>query len=69
MPLNRLLLRTASVSKTVTRSAFTASKRDRSSPDWLRVGLAFGGTAAVWALLFKQHSEDVHEYKKRNGLE
>ncbi|XP_023685423.1 NADH dehydrogenase [ubiquinone] 1 subunit C1, mitochondrial [Paramormyrops kingsleyae] len=69
MPLNRLLLQTASVSKSVTRSAFTARKPDNSNPNWLRVGLAFGSSAALWALLFKQHGEDVAEYKRRSGLE
>ncbi|KAK6493512.1 NADH dehydrogenase [Huso huso] len=55
MTLNRLLLRSAFVSKTLTRSAFTARKPDNTAPNWLRVGLALGSTAALWALLFKQH--------------
>uniref|UniRef100_A0A8C7D8D4 NADH dehydrogenase [ubiquinone] 1 subunit C1, mitochondrial n=3 Tax=Oncorhynchus TaxID=8016 RepID=A0A8C7D8D4_ONCKI len=51
------------------RSAFTAAKPDHTNPNWLRVGLAFGTSAFLWGLLFKQHSTDVHEYKVRNGLE
>uniref|UniRef100_A0A3Q1BKX2 NADH dehydrogenase [ubiquinone] 1 subunit C1, mitochondrial n=1 Tax=Amphiprion ocellaris TaxID=80972 RepID=A0A3Q1BKX2_AMPOC len=51
------------------RSAFTSSKPDTVNPNWLRVGLAFGTSAFLWGLLFKQHSTDVHEYKVRNGLE
>uniref|UniRef100_A0A672FCN3 NADH dehydrogenase [ubiquinone] 1 subunit C1, mitochondrial n=1 Tax=Salarias fasciatus TaxID=181472 RepID=A0A672FCN3_SALFA len=51
------------------RSVFTSSKPDTSRPNWLRVGLAFGASAFLWALLFKQHSSDVREYKARNGLE
>ncbi|XP_005996677.1 NADH dehydrogenase [ubiquinone] 1 subunit C1, mitochondrial [Latimeria chalumnae] len=61
-------LRTAGVSKTLTRSAFTAKKADYTKPNWLWVGLTFGSTAALWILLFKQHSDDVEEYKRRNGL-
>ncbi|KAI4879322.1 hypothetical protein NFI96_022629, partial [Prochilodus magdalenae] len=51
------------------RNAFTAAKPDVSRPNMLRVGLAFGSTGLLWALLFQQHSADVQEYKKRNGLE
>uniref|UniRef100_A0A8C8DMQ2 NADH dehydrogenase [ubiquinone] 1 subunit C1, mitochondrial n=1 Tax=Oryzias sinensis TaxID=183150 RepID=A0A8C8DMQ2_9TELE len=51
------------------RSAFTSSKTDTRNPNWVRVGLAFGSSAFLWALLFKQHSTDVHEYKVRNGLQ
>uniref|UniRef100_A0A8C2J3Q7 NADH dehydrogenase [ubiquinone] 1 subunit C1, mitochondrial n=1 Tax=Cyprinus carpio TaxID=7962 RepID=A0A8C2J3Q7_CYPCA len=51
------------------RNSFIASKPDPSKPNMLRVGLAFGSTAVLWALLFKQHRTDVHEYKTRNGLE
>ncbi|XDV37466.1 hypothetical protein PO909_007063 [Leuciscus waleckii] len=69
MLLGRLLLRTSAVNKMVSRNAYTASKPDPSKPNMLRVGLAFGSTAVLWALLFKQHSTDVHEYKTRNGLE
>ncbi|KPP67695.1 NADH dehydrogenase-like [Scleropages formosus] len=69
MSLNRVLLQSATVSKGITRCFFTARKPDNTNPNWLRVGLAFGSTAAIWALLFKQHSDDVSEYKRRNGLE
>ncbi|XP_067237549.1 NADH dehydrogenase [ubiquinone] 1 subunit C1, mitochondrial [Chanodichthys erythropterus] len=69
MPLGRLLLRTSTVNKMVSRNNYTAFKPDPSKPNMLRVGLAFGSTALLWALLFKQHSTDVHEYKTRNGLE
>ncbi|XP_055033575.1 NADH dehydrogenase [ubiquinone] 1 subunit C1, mitochondrial [Misgurnus anguillicaudatus] len=69
MPFGRLLLRTWTIHKMVSRNAFTASKPDYSRPNMLRVGLAFGSTAVLWALLLKQHSTDVQEYKKRNGLE
>ncbi|XP_016326560.1 NADH dehydrogenase [ubiquinone] 1 subunit C1, mitochondrial-like [Sinocyclocheilus anshuiensis] len=69
MPLGRLLLRTSAVNKKVSRNFFIASKPDPSKPNMLRVGLAFGSTAVLWALLFKQHSTDVHEYKTQNGLE
>uniref|UniRef100_A0A3B4X282 NADH dehydrogenase [ubiquinone] 1 subunit C1, mitochondrial n=1 Tax=Seriola lalandi dorsalis TaxID=1841481 RepID=A0A3B4X282_SERLL len=51
------------------RSVFTSSKPDTANPNWLRVGLAFGTSALLWGLLFRQHSTDVHEYKVRNGLE
>ncbi|XP_039669500.1 NADH dehydrogenase [ubiquinone] 1 subunit C1, mitochondrial isoform X1 [Perca fluviatilis] len=51
------------------RSVFTSSKPDTANPNWVRVGLAFGTSAFLWGLLFKQHSTDVHEYKVRNGLE
>ncbi|KAM8939479.1 NADH dehydrogenase [ubiquinone] 1 subunit C1, mitochondrial [Pelodytes ibericus] len=51
------------------RSMYTARKPDPFRPNWLRVGLALGSTVALWTLLIKQHSDDVAEYKKRNGLE
>ncbi|KAJ8247781.1 hypothetical protein GJAV_G00250230 [Gymnothorax javanicus] len=69
MPLARVLLKATAVNKTVARSAFTAQKPDYTNPNWLRVGLTLGTTVGLWALLFKQHSDDVQEYKKRNGLE
>ncbi|KAI7801739.1 NADH dehydrogenase [ubiquinone] 1 subunit C1, mitochondrial [Triplophysa rosa] len=69
MPFGRLLLRTSTINKMVSRNAFTAFKPDPSKPNMLRVGLAFGSTAFLWGLLFKQHSTDVLEYKTRNGLE
>uniref|UniRef100_UPI0037E84E14 NADH dehydrogenase [ubiquinone] 1 subunit C1, mitochondrial n=1 Tax=Semicossyphus pulcher TaxID=241346 RepID=UPI0037E84E14 len=69
MTFNRLLSRAVFVSKVGSRSAFTSSKPDLANPNWLRVGLAFGSSAFLWGLLFKQHSTDVQEYKVRNGLE
>ncbi|XP_072519903.1 NADH dehydrogenase [ubiquinone] 1 subunit C1, mitochondrial [Salminus brasiliensis] len=69
MPGGRLLLQTAAVSRIASRNMFTAFKPDTSKPNFLRVGLTFGSTVFLWALLFKQHSTDVAEYKKRNGLE
>uniref|UniRef100_A0A3P8ZDV7 NADH dehydrogenase [ubiquinone] 1 subunit C1, mitochondrial n=1 Tax=Esox lucius TaxID=8010 RepID=A0A3P8ZDV7_ESOLU len=69
MTLRRLLLRVASDNRIRSRSMFTARKTDHSNPNWLGVGLAFGSSALLWGLLFKQHSTDVHEYKVRNGLE
>ncbi|XP_012689849.1 NADH dehydrogenase [ubiquinone] 1 subunit C1, mitochondrial [Clupea harengus] len=69
MSLNRLLLRTATVSRTVTRSAFTASKRDTANPNWFRVGLAFATSGVLWAMLLRQHSVDVREHKAYHGIE
>ncbi|XP_076878094.1 NADH dehydrogenase [ubiquinone] 1 subunit C1, mitochondrial [Brachyhypopomus gauderio] len=68
MPVGRLLLRASPLNKIICRNAFTFTKPDYSKPNMLRVGLAFGSTAVLWALLFKQHSDDVQEYKTRNGL-
>ncbi|NXT16521.1 NDUC1 dehydrogenase, partial [Prunella fulvescens] len=48
-----------------TRSAFVVKKASSAQPNWLGVGLAFGTSAALWALLLKQHSEDVIEYERR----
>ncbi|XP_017329138.1 NADH dehydrogenase [ubiquinone] 1 subunit C1, mitochondrial isoform X2 [Ictalurus punctatus] len=69
MPLGRLLLRTTTLNKIVSRNAFTATKPDPSKPNMLRVGLAFGTTVLLWAMLFKTHRSDVQEYKARKGLE
>ncbi|XP_070818867.1 NADH dehydrogenase [ubiquinone] 1 subunit C1, mitochondrial [Chaetodon trifascialis] len=69
MTFSRLLSRAVHVNKVSSRSAFTSSKPDTVNPNWFRVGLAFGSSAFLWGLLFKQHSTDVHEYKVRNGLE
>ncbi|KAG5263657.1 hypothetical protein AALO_G00267210 [Alosa alosa] len=69
MSLNRLLLRTATVTRTVTRSAFTSSKQDTANPNWVRVGLAFASSGILWGLLFSQHSIDVQEYKASQGIE
>ncbi|XP_054453923.1 NADH dehydrogenase [ubiquinone] 1 subunit C1, mitochondrial [Anoplopoma fimbria] len=69
MTFHRLFSGAALVSKVGSRSVFTSSKPDTANPNWLRVGLAFGTSALLWGLLFKQHSTDVHEYKVRNDLE
>ncbi|XP_054648376.1 NADH dehydrogenase [ubiquinone] 1 subunit C1, mitochondrial [Dunckerocampus dactyliophorus] len=69
MTLNNVLARAALVTRAGSRAVFTSSKRDTTSPNWLRVGLAFGSSIFLWSLLFKQHSTDVHEYKVRNNLE
>ncbi|XP_045887363.1 NADH dehydrogenase [ubiquinone] 1 subunit C1, mitochondrial isoform X2 [Micropterus dolomieu] len=69
MTFDRLLSRAVYFSKVGSRSVFTSSKPDTANPNWFRVGLAFGTSAFLWALLFKQHSTDVHEYKVRNDLE
>ncbi|XP_063013030.1 NADH dehydrogenase [ubiquinone] 1 subunit C1, mitochondrial isoform X2 [Melospiza melodia melodia] len=50
-----------------TRSAFVVKKANNAQPNWLRVGLAFGTSAALWALLIKQHNEDVTEYERRKA--
>ncbi|XP_023273568.1 NADH dehydrogenase [ubiquinone] 1 subunit C1, mitochondrial [Seriola lalandi dorsalis] len=69
MIFNRFLIRAVLNGKAGSRSVFTSSKPDTANPNWLRVGLAFGTSALLWGLLFRQHSTDVHEYKVRNGLE
>ncbi|NXH40647.1 NDUC1 dehydrogenase, partial [Dicaeum eximium] len=48
-----------------TRSAFVVRKPNNAQPNWMGVGLAFGTSAALWALLVKQHNEDVTEYEAR----
>ncbi|KAJ1217055.1 hypothetical protein NDU88_004650 [Pleurodeles waltl] len=53
----------------LTRSAYTARRHDPNKPNWLRVGLALGSTAALWILLFRQHAEHVADYKRLNGIE
>ncbi|MEQ2225051.1 hypothetical protein ILYODFUR_013557 [Ilyodon furcidens] len=69
MTFSHLLTRAVHINRAGSRSAFTSSKPDTANPNWLRVGLAFGTSAFLWGLLFKQHSTDVHEYKVRNGLQ
>uniref|UniRef100_A0A3Q3VZY7 NADH dehydrogenase [ubiquinone] 1 subunit C1, mitochondrial n=1 Tax=Mola mola TaxID=94237 RepID=A0A3Q3VZY7_MOLML len=69
MTFNQLLSRAVLCNRVASRSVFTNSKPDTANPNWLRVGLSFGTSAFLWALLFKQHSTDVHEYRVRNGLE
>ncbi|XP_078260957.1 NADH dehydrogenase [ubiquinone] 1 subunit C1, mitochondrial isoform X1 [Rhinoraja longicauda] len=53
----------------LTRSVFTARKPDYTNPNWIRVGLAFGSTIALWTLLFKQHDQDVQAYKTHHGIQ
>ncbi|NWI06890.1 NDUC1 dehydrogenase, partial [Tichodroma muraria] len=48
-----------------TRSAFVVKKANNAQPNWLGVGLAFSTSAVLWALLIKQHNEDVMEYERR----
>uniref|UniRef100_UPI0025ADCC15 NADH dehydrogenase [ubiquinone] 1 subunit C1, mitochondrial n=1 Tax=Doryrhamphus excisus TaxID=161450 RepID=UPI0025ADCC15 len=69
MTLAKLLTPAILVTRAGSRTVFTSSKRDTTSPNWLRVGLAFGSSIFLWSLLFKQHSTDVHEYKVRNNLQ
>ncbi|KAM9142324.1 NADH dehydrogenase [ubiquinone] 1 subunit C1, mitochondrial [Pangshura tecta] len=61
----QLFLASGSPSHTLTRSAFIARKPDYTKPNWKRIGLACGTTAALWFLLFKQHDKDVMEYERR----
>ncbi|XP_060707610.1 NADH dehydrogenase [ubiquinone] 1 subunit C1, mitochondrial [Hemiscyllium ocellatum] len=68
MPASRVLLRSAQITRVFTRSAFTARKPDYTNPNWLRVGLAFGSTIALWVMLFNQHEHDVQEYKAHHGI-
>ncbi|XP_036914394.1 NADH dehydrogenase [ubiquinone] 1 subunit C1, mitochondrial [Sturnira hondurensis] len=51
------------------RSKFYVREPLHDKPDWLKVGLTLGTSAFLWIYLIKQHSEDVLEYKRRNGLE
>uniref|UniRef100_UPI00398E392F NADH dehydrogenase [ubiquinone] 1 subunit C1, mitochondrial isoform X1 n=1 Tax=Pristiophorus japonicus TaxID=55135 RepID=UPI00398E392F len=69
MSASRALLRSADVWRVLTRSAFTARKPDYTNPNWLRVSLALGSTVALWTLLFKQHDQDVQEYKTHHGIQ
>ncbi|KAM9661859.1 NADH dehydrogenase [ubiquinone] 1 subunit C1, mitochondrial [Morphnus guianensis] len=61
----RLRLVAGAPSLAFTRSAFVAKRRNYDQPNWFGVGLAFSTTAALWALLFKQHNEDIMEYERR----
>ncbi|XP_029368383.1 NADH dehydrogenase [ubiquinone] 1 subunit C1, mitochondrial isoform X2 [Echeneis naucrates] len=69
MYFSRVVFRAFLDRKVGMRSVFTSSKHDTANPNWLRVGLAFGTSAFLWGLLFRQHNTDVHEYKVRLGLE
>ncbi|KAG2464597.1 NDUC1 dehydrogenase, partial [Polypterus senegalus] len=68
MVLGRPFLRSLATNKFLTRSPFTTRKPDYSTPNWFRVGLAFGSSSAIWILLIKQHINDVEEYKRRSNL-
>ncbi|NXK66119.1 NDUC1 dehydrogenase, partial [Sylvietta virens] len=59
------LVAAAPPSLAFTRSAFVATKANNAQPNWLGVGLAFSTSAALWALLIKQHNDDVMEYERR----
>ncbi|XP_068044154.1 NADH dehydrogenase [ubiquinone] 1 subunit C1, mitochondrial [Anomalospiza imberbis] len=61
----RLVAAAAPPSLAFTRSAFVVRKPNNAQPNWLGVGLAFGTSAVLWALLVKQHNEDVMEYERR----
>ncbi|NXJ81898.1 NDUC1 dehydrogenase, partial [Trogon melanurus] len=50
-----------------TRTAFIAKARTFDQPNWFGVGLAFSTTGALWALLFRQHNEDLMEYERRKA--
>ncbi|XP_078260966.1 NADH dehydrogenase [ubiquinone] 1 subunit C1, mitochondrial isoform X2 [Rhinoraja longicauda] len=65
----RALLRSPALGTVLTRSVFTARKPDYTNPNWIRVGLAFGSTIALWTLLFKQHDQDVQAYKTHHGIQ
>ncbi|NWI88665.1 NDUC1 dehydrogenase, partial [Pitta sordida] len=54
-----------SASSGFARSVFVARKPSYVQPNWVRVGLAFSTSAALWAILIKQHNDDVMEYEKR----
>ncbi|XP_015249963.1 NADH dehydrogenase [ubiquinone] 1 subunit C1, mitochondrial [Cyprinodon tularosa] len=69
MTFSRLFSTAVRINRAGSRSAFTSSRPDTANPNWLRVGLAFGTSAFLWGLLFKQHSADEHEYRLRNGLQ
>ncbi|XP_061541774.1 NADH dehydrogenase [ubiquinone] 1 subunit C1, mitochondrial [Phycodurus eques] len=69
MTVSSLFVRSYPVHRVGSRSVFTSAKRDTNLPNWLRVGLAFGSTIFLWSLLFKQHSTDVLENKRRNDIE
>ncbi|KAM6120235.1 NADH dehydrogenase [ubiquinone] 1 subunit C1, mitochondrial [Pterocles gutturalis] len=63
----RLRLAAGASNLTFTRSAFVARKRIYDQPNWFGVGLAFSTSAALWALLLKQHNDDVLEYERRKA--
>ncbi|XP_030127754.4 NADH dehydrogenase [ubiquinone] 1 subunit C1, mitochondrial, partial [Taeniopygia guttata] len=64
----RWRLAAAAPSLAFTRSAFVVGKQNNAQPNWLGVGLAFSTSAALWALLVKQHNDDVMEYERRKQV-
>ncbi|XP_061692100.1 NADH dehydrogenase [ubiquinone] 1 subunit C1, mitochondrial isoform X2 [Syngnathoides biaculeatus] len=68
MSVTNLFARSYFFHRVGTRSMFTSSKYDTNSPNWLRVGLAFGSSIFLWSLFLKQHSTDLLEYKLRNQI-
>ncbi|XP_060634909.1 NADH dehydrogenase [ubiquinone] 1 subunit C1, mitochondrial [Anolis sagrei] len=63
----RLLRSSGGLNPTFSRSAFTARKDDPNNPNWVKVGLSLGATAAIWMLIFKQHNEHLAEYERRKA--
>lgn len=54
----------------MTRSAFTASKRDTVNPNWFRVGLAFGTSAVLWGLVMtRTHSQTIQPFMLCNSVD
>ncbi|XP_077411390.1 NADH dehydrogenase [ubiquinone] 1 subunit C1, mitochondrial [Vanacampus margaritifer] len=51
MSVSSLLARSYFVHRVGSRTVFTSSKRDPYSPNWLRVGLAFGSSIFLWSLV------------------
>nr|XP_034967675.1 NADH dehydrogenase [ubiquinone] 1 subunit C1, mitochondrial [Zootoca vivipara] len=49
------------------RSAFRAIPDDVNRPNWVKVGLTFGSSVAIWVLLLKQHNEHQAEYERRKA--
>ncbi|XP_016009534.1 NADH dehydrogenase [ubiquinone] 1 subunit C1, mitochondrial [Rousettus aegyptiacus] len=68
-PFCRLLVPARLPSGSSSRSKFYVREPLHNKPDWLKVGLTLGTSVFMWIYLFKQHNEDVLEYKRRNGLE
>ncbi|XP_062992248.1 NADH dehydrogenase [ubiquinone] 1 subunit C1, mitochondrial [Elgaria multicarinata webbii] len=63
----RFLRLSGNPTPTLSRSAFTAKKDDPNNPNWVKVGLSFASTIAIWMLLFKQYNDDLIEYKRRKA--
>ncbi|XP_072477171.1 NADH dehydrogenase [ubiquinone] 1 subunit C1, mitochondrial [Notamacropus eugenii] len=67
--LSRLLSGAPLPRHTLVRSAFYIRGNQNDQPNWLKVILALGTTAGLWAFLLQQHKEDILEYERRKGLE